>query len=584
MKRLLSLALALLMLLPLIAGCTPTPAPAPETDAPETEVPETDAPETDAPETDAPETDAPETDDPETDAPETDAPEDPLVSTAAAGPIKEYNFEKFIPEDKNDPNCTVGFVLQTRKYTYNSNDILVIHVTNTTDTDYSMRLTIKYTDKNGDTIEGLRDTYPDFGAGWDNYYIYDPDFSFESYNCTLSISAPCENSVTKYLTDGGTPVQFFMDSSTKNWIDPTSHSAENLGKEYAAVYAPFSHVNTHTEPLYYIADYILFDDNGDILHYEASHISGIASVGSNDAVIPLKLTTTRWSETDTVALPDEYANEADGIVAYRSVLTKEAAEGARKTAKTDDFGYYTFWAQNGVILPYRLYLPSDYDATKEYPVLLILHANGSQGKDNKAQMGDVEKFFGDENSPVYDCIVFAPQCPPDGWWLAENIDAVAELLDFVNAYYSTDKSRQYVTGFSMGGCGTWNLLTRYPEKVSAAVPCAYAGGLADFYEVDDPVYSSISVIYYEDGNEVPVVFDTEVLDIPIHYIFSAADEIIDVEQCRLLVEAFESVDADNFNYTEEGGGSHGNMGASYISKYNNYELLHWLLEQRRETE
>ena len=51
-----------------------------------------------------------------------------------------------------------------------------------------------------------------------------------------------------------------------------------------------------------------------------------------------------------------------------------------------------------------------------------------------------------------------------------------------------------------------------------------------------------------------------------------------------MIEAFESVGAQNFYYKEFGGVGHGNMGATYISKYNNYEHLHWLLEQRRETE
>ncbi len=574
MKKLLSIALAVLMLLPIIAGCTPTPAP-------ETNAPETDAPETDAPETDAPETDVPETDAPETDAPETDAPAVEQLALAADSPIKDYDIAEFVPEDKKDPACSTGFVMQARKFKYRNDDLIIVHLTNATDTAYTVRLTIKYLDEDGKSITGARETIPDVGAGWDNYYIYNPDFHFESFTCSLSISSPCADSVTGSIRSNA-PITYFTASSGLNWTDPTSLRSEYLNKEYAAVYAKIPYENTAAEPLHIVADYVFFDENGNIFHYDATHIPTVAATGNNEAVIPLKFTSTPWNGGSDASLPEAYQGEAVGIVAYRSILNDAAAEADRVKATTADFGEYTFQAQNGVILPYRLYLPSDYDKNKEYPVLLILHANGSQGKDNQKQMGDVEKFFGDENSPVYDCIVFAPQCPPDGWWLSDNIDAVAELLDFVNAYYSTDKSRQYVTGFSMGGCGTWNLLTRYPEKVSAAVPCAYAGGLADFYEVDDPVYSSISIIH-EDGNEVPLVFPKETLNIPIHYIFSTDDETISAAQCRYLVEAFESVDAKNFTYTEDTGLDHGTMGASYISKYNNYELLYWLLEQRRET-
>ncbi len=610
MKKFLSLALAVLMLLPLIVGCTPTPAPetdapetdapetdapetdapetdAPETDAPETDAPETDAPETDAPETDAPETDAPETDAPETDAPETDAPETDVPETdslalelAADSPIGEYDIVEFVPEDKNDPDCKTGFVMQAVKLKYKNDDIVIVHLTNATETDYSVRLTLKYLDKDGKSITGVRETIPDVGAGWDNYYIYDPDFKFESFDCSLSISNPAADSVTGSIRSTA-PVSFFTASSGLNWTDPTSLRSEYLAKEYTAIYARFPYENTSSERLHIVADYMLFDEDGSITHYDTMRIPTVAEAGAGEAIIPLKLTATPWD--GDADLPEDYSGELTGIVAYRSVLGDTAAEANRVKSTTADFGYYTFEAQNGVILPYRLYLPSDYDETKEYPLLAIFHANGSQGKDNEKQMGDVAKFFGTEESPVFDCIIFAPQCPEGGWWLGENTDAAVELMDFLNDTFSTDKSRQYVTGFSMGGCATWNIVTRYPEKVSAAVPCAYAGGTADISEIDNPVYTDILIIH-EDGSEEWFALPEETLDIPIYFVFGSSDETIPPEQCRLLVEAFESVDAQNFYYKEFGGVDHGNMGATYISKYNGYEHLYWLLEQRRETE
>ena len=38
---------------------------------------------------------------------------------------------------------------------------------------------------------------------------------------------------------------------------------------------------------------------------------------------------------------------------------------------------------------YRVYLPIDYDAKKEYPVILCLHGAGERGNDNEQQMGGV---------------------------------------------------------------------------------------------------------------------------------------------------------------------------------------------------
>ncbi|MBE6626115.1 MAG: hypothetical protein E7628_02885 [Ruminococcaceae bacterium] len=601
MKKLLAIILSILVLLPLIAGCTPTPAPtpetnapetdapetdapetdAPETDAPETDAPETDAPETDAPETDAPETDAPETDAPETDAPETDAPEVDSLALAADSPIKNYDIVEFVPENKNDPDCQTGFVMQAVKYKYKNDDIIVVHLTNATETAYTVRLTVKYIDENGKAITGVRETIPDVGAGWDNYYIFNPDFKFESFGCSLSISNTYADSVTASIKSTGA-ITSFAASSGLYWTDPSSLRSEVLDKEYTAVYAKIPYENTSAEALHIIADYMFFDEDGKITIYDTFRIPAIASVGQNEAIVPLKLTSKPW-DNGNGATADDYSGELTGIVAYRSILNDAAAEANRVKSTTADFGAYTFEAQNGVILPYRLYLPSDYDETKKYPLLAIFHANGSQGKDNEKHMGDVEKFFGSEESPAFDCIIFAPQCPENGWWLGENTDAGVELMDFLNATFSTDKSRQYVTGFSMGGCATWNILTRYPEKVSAAVPCAYAGGQADISEIDNPIYTDILIIHY-DGSEEFFALPEEALEVPIYFVFGSADETIPPEQCRFLVEAFESVDAQNFYYKEFGGVDHGNMGATYISKYNGYEHLYWLLEQRRETE
>ena len=549
---------------------------APETDAPETDAPETDAPETDAPETDAPETDAPETDAPETDAPETDAPAVDPITTATESPIKDYDFEKFVPEDKKDPDCTVGFVLQTRKYTYNSNDILVIHVTNTTDTDYSMRLTVKYTDKNGDTIEGFRDTYPDFGAGWDNYYVYTPDFSFESYNCTLSISAPCENSVTKYLTDGS--LTYTTKTAGRAWIDPATHATMMNKKDVTAAAANFIHTNSHSESLVYVASYVLFDKEGNVIFLDNTQIPAVAAPGESVSTALLERIA-----SNTSSYPKEFSGTPIGIVAYRSVLSVEDAAAQRIKATAEETGKYTFEASNGVTLPYRLYIPCDYDSSREYPVLGVFHGHGAQGTDNEKQLADIKKLFGDENSPAFDCIIFAPQCPPGGWWRDENVDAIAELLDYVCEQFSIDSQRHYVTGFSMGGCATWNLLCRHPEKISAAIPAAYHEGfLPDFMVKDAVIMNS----YYPDDSDVfsKNAFPREMLEIPIYYIFGTDDELIPVDDCRDVVKSFTSAGAKLFRYDEISGKDHGTLGASYISKYNNYEPLHWLLEQRRETE
>jgi lysophospholipase L1-like esterase len=51
-------------------------------------------------------------------------------------------------------------------------------------------------------------------------------------------------------------------------------------------------------------------------------------------------------------------------------------------------------------------------------------------------------------------------------------------LDGLEKEFSIDHDREYVTGLSMGGYGTWDLITRFPERWAAAAPVCGGGDKA----------------------------------------------------------------------------------------------------------
>lgn len=71
------------------------------------------------------------------------------------------------------------------------------------------------------------------------------------------------------------------------------------------------------------------------------------------------------------------------------------------------------------------------------------------------------------------CIVISPQVPDGAWWDSEILDA---LIDHILETYPIDSNRIYVTGLSMGGYGTWDVITKYPERFAAAIPICGGGG------------------------------------------------------------------------------------------------------------
>ncbi len=139
-------------------------------------------------------------------------------------------------------------------------------------------------------------------------------------------------------------------------------------------------------------------------------------------------------------------------------------------------------------IKYRIYVPSSYDGTKAYPLLLFLHGAGERGDDNISQLKlGITQPFQNEASPIYDCIVVAPQCPDGEKWVnvvnwndcsysTDDINesvalaAAVELLYAVRTEYAVDSDRIYAMGLSMGGYATWDLLVRHGDMLAAAVP------------------------------------------------------------------------------------------------------------------
>ncbi len=145
---------------------------------------------------------------------------------------------------------------------------------------------------------------------------------------------------------------------------------------------------------------------------------------------------------------------------------------------------------SGTTMPYRLYVPDSYDSSKEYPVVVFLHGAGERGTDNTAQLLHSIQVLFDDHEAFKEAIVIAPQCPADKRWVETDwslgnysSDAVAEeqlatvmsILAEVQGQYSTDTDRIYAMGLSMGGFGTWDLLTRHYDVFAAGVPICGSG-------------------------------------------------------------------------------------------------------------
>ena len=120
---------------------------------------------------------------------------------------------------------------------------------------------------------------------------------------------------------------------------------------------------------------------------------------------------------------------------------------------------------------YAISIPRNYSPSTPVPLILALHF-GVQGGSAAGAGRDVVQILIGPALAELGAIIVAPDSVRGDWSTAENEKAVNALLDMVLARYLIDKKKVVVTGFSMGGTGSWHFAEKYPERFSAAIPVA----------------------------------------------------------------------------------------------------------------
>ncbi len=211
-------------------------------------------------------------------------------------------------------------------------------------------------------------------------------------------------------------------------------------------------------------------------------------------------------------------------------------------------------------LPYRLFLPPNYDPATNYPMVLFWHGAGGMGTDNQGQLIDTTAqyvFLNATNMARHPCFFLAPQIPaPSGtydpmtYWLVYH-DLAAELLGRLQSEFSIDPERLYVTGLSMGGMVSWAMLARFPDLFAAGVPVCGSWYFTDIWQQYLLIRSPVWNFHAADDGTVAVVYsDNAIL------------------QLRRV--------GQNPIYTRYASGGHG----SWTPAYGTPGLVDWVMAQR----
>ncbi|MGH7492861.1 MAG: dienelactone hydrolase family protein [bacterium] len=129
---------------------------------------------------------------------------------------------------------------------------------------------------------------------------------------------------------------------------------------------------------------------------------------------------------------------------------------------------------NHSALSYLLFRAQNTSALKDgkFPLIISLHGIGERGSNlQRLKATGLPRILdGQNNFPFY---VVSPQCPATTEWYYDRTDTlVRKLIDDVLTRYPVDRRRVYLTGYSMGGIGTWDMGIRHSRLFAAAAPIA----------------------------------------------------------------------------------------------------------------
>ena len=165
------------------------------------------------------------------------------------------------------------------------------------------------------------------------------------------------------------------------------------------------------------------------------------------------------------------------------------------------------WDTGAGEVRYTIQVPYGYDGETPVPLIFGLHFGGPVTPWIGRQLltGLIDPALGE-----LDAIIVAPDSINGRWNTPENEQAILDLYQDITKTYAIDTDKTLLTGFSMGGHGTFHMAAKHPDKFGAAIPVA--------------------------GNPSQEATNADWSNIALYVIHSRADEVVAIEPTESFVE------------------------------------------------
>jgi predicted esterase len=213
-----------------------------------------------------------------------------------------------------------------------------------------------------------------------------------------------------------------------------------------------------------------------------------------------------------------------------SMLDSLAAGTDPLAARRGEFKKAYKSSVDNTLQPYQMFVPSSYDKSKSFPLIIALHGMGGDENSYFAAYG--QGAFKTE-AEKHGYIVACPKGrKPTSMYVGDAEKDVMDVLAEVQRAYNIDPDRIYLTGHSMGGFGTWSVAMNHPEVFAALAPIS-------------------------GGSENPANM-SKIAHIPQLIVHGDNDPTVPVARSRAMVEAGKKLGTE-IKYIEVPGGDHGSV-------------------------
>jgi len=220
---------------------------------------------------------------------------------------------------------------------------------------------------------------------------------------------------------------------------------------------------------------------------------------------------------------------------------------------------------------YKLFVPAGYTASRRWPVVLFLHGMGERGSDNERPAHYSLGAWLKGHAEGFPAIVVIPQVPADSYWTGQPARAALAALERTVRELHGDRRRLYLTGLSMGGYGTWEMLAGH-RRLFAAAAVICGGVVAPGWD------SLLRVRTIPPGTPDQYAYIArQVGTTPVWLFHGDADNTVPVTESRRMADALRRSGNTMVRYTEYPGGGHNVWDRAYADP----ELWRWLFAQRR---